>query len=244
MADGLSPSTIRNAILPLRAIYRQALALDEVAVNPTTGVQLPAVRGRRERIASPTEAAELLAALPKHDGPLWATAMYAGLRSGELQALPDELVDLDANIIRVHWSWDPKAGRVTPKSRAGRRTVPIAGALRLHLVEHRLSRGRRGGLFFRRKGGRPFSNQAVSQRAERIWKAADLHPIGLHDCRHTFASLMIAAGVNAKTLSAFMGHASNTMTLDRYGHLFPGSEEEAAELLDAYLERVTKAAGE
>jgi integrase len=49
---------------------------------------------------------------------------------------------------------------------------------------------------------------------------------------------MIAAGVNAKALSTFMGHASITITLDRYGHLFPGSEEEAAELLDAYLERV------
>ncbi len=78
---------------------------------------------------------------------------------------------------------------------------------------------------------------AVSQRAERNWRAAGLEAIGLHDCRHTFASLMIAAGVNAKALSTFMGHASITMTLDRYGHLFPGSEDEAAGLLDAYLER-------
>jgi integrase len=240
MADGLSASSIRNALMPLRAIYRHALALDEVAVNPTTGVQLPAVRGRRERIASPAEAAKLIAALAKRDRPLWATAMYAGLRSGELQALPDELVDLDKNLIRVHWSWDPKAGLVAPKSRAGRRTVPIARTLRLHLAEHRLARGRRGGLFFGRKGGKPFSNQAVSQRAERTWRAADLEPIGLHDCRHTFASLMIAAGVNAKALSTFMGHASITMTLDRYGHLFPGSEDEAAGLLDAYLERATR----
>jgi integrase len=127
-----------------------------------------------------------------------------------------------------------------PKSRAGRRAVPIARALRLHLAEHRLARGWRGGLFFGRKGGKPFSNQAVSQRAERTWRAADLEPIGLHDCRHTFASLMIAAGVNAKALSTFMGHASITMTLDRYGHLFPGSEDEAAGLLDAYLERATR----
>jgi len=65
MGEGLEPSTVRNALLPLRAIYRQALALDEVAVNPTTGVQLPAVRGKRERIASPAEAAHLIAALPK-----------------------------------------------------------------------------------------------------------------------------------------------------------------------------------
>jgi len=47
---------------------------------------------------------------------------------------------------------------------------------------------------------------------------------------------MVAAGVNAKALSTYMGHASVTITLDRYGHLMPGNEEEAAGLLDAYLE--------
>jgi integrase len=195
------------------------------------------VRGKRERIASPTEAAELIAALPQRDRAVWATAMYAGLRSGELQALTDELVDLDTDVIRVQWSWDPVAGRVAPKSRAGRRTVPIPGALRKHLLEHRLARGRRGGLFFGRPNGRQFSNQSLSQRATRTWRAAGLEPIGLHECRHTFASLMIAAGVNAKALSTFLGHASVTITLDRYGHLFPGSEKEAAGLLDSYLER-------
>ncbi len=44
---------------------------------------------------------------------------------------------------------------------------------------------------------------------------------------------MIAVGVNAKALSTYMGHASISITLDRYGHLFPGSEDEAAGLLDA-----------
>ena len=46
---------------------------------------------------------------------------------------------------------------------------------------------------------------------------------------------MIAAGVNAKTLSTYMGHSSITVTVDRYGHLFPGNEAEAAALLDRYL---------
>jgi hypothetical protein len=48
---------------------------------------------------------------------------------------------------------------------------------------------------------------------------------------------MIAAGVNAKALSTYMGHANISITLDRYGHLMPGNEDEAAGLLDAYLER-------
>ncbi len=58
---------------------------------------------------------------------------------------------------------------------------------------------------------------------------------GLHECRHTFASLMIAAGVNAKALSTFLGHSSIAITYDRYGHLMPGSEDEAATRLDTYL---------
>jgi integrase len=48
---------------------------------------------------------------------------------------------------------------------------------------------------------------------------------------------MIAAGVNAKALSSYMGHSTITVTLDRYGHLLPGNEREAAELLDSWLAR-------
>jgi integrase len=70
-----------------------------------------------------------------------------------------------------------------------------------------------------------------------VWKHAGLDSIGLHEARHTYASLMIAAGVNAKALSEFLGHASVAITLDRYGHLMPGAHGEAAGLLDAYLAR-------
>jgi hypothetical protein len=59
----------------------------------------------------------------------------------------------------------------------------------------------------------------------------------LHEARHTFASLMIAAGVNAKALSEFMGHATIVVTLDLYSHLMPGSHDEAAALLDRYLQQ-------
>ena len=57
-------------------------------------------------------------------------------------------------------------------------------------------------------------------------------PAWLEDTARRFA-----AGVNAKALSTYMGHASVTISFDRYGHLMPGNEEEAAGLLDAYLVR-------
>jgi integrase len=88
---------------------------------------------------------------------------------------------------------------------------------------------------FGRTASDPFHAQAVQSRADTAWRRAGLERITLHECRHTFASLMIAAGVNAKALATFMGHATISITLDRYGHLMPGSEAEAAGLLDAYL---------
>ena len=66
-------------------------------------------------------------------------------------------------------------------------------------------------------------------------EGSGLESITLHECRHTFASLMIAAGVNAKSLSTYVGHANIATTFDLYGHLMPGNESEAAALLDAYL---------
>jgi integrase len=239
-AQGLDASTIRNAIAPLRAVYRRAFTRGDVAVNPTTGLELPAVRGKRDRIASPDEAAKLLAALSAGDRPLWATAMYAGLRRGELMALRWEDVDLAAGRIRVERSWDPKEGIISPKTTAAVRTVPIAVVLRDFLVEHKQATARSEGLVFGRSAEIPFDARALSRRAATAWKAVE--PISLHECRHTFASLMIAARVNAKALSSYMGHSSITITLDRYGHLMPGSEDEAAELLDAYLERANTVA--
>jgi integrase len=85
----------------------------------------------------------------------------------------------------------------------------------------------------------PFTATAVHRRARQRWSKVEpkpLTPIGLHEARHTFASMAIAAGVNAKALTTYMGHASIQMTFDRYGHLMPGSQDEAASLLDSYLE--------
>jgi integrase len=238
VARGRAPSSVRNAILPLRAIYRRAVARCEVAVNPTLGLALPAVRGRRERIARPGEAASLIAALGEPDRALWATALYAGLRRGELQALRWQDVDFELGIISVERGWDRVVGPIEPKSRAGRRRVPLSAGLREHLLAHRLRQGRGGeGLVFGATAQRAFDSSTVVDRARRAWQRAALESISLHECRHTYAAFMIAAGVNAKALSAYMGHSSITVTLDRYGHLMPGSEREAAGMLDAFLAR-------
>lgn len=214
LASGLSENAIGVTLLPLRAIYKRALARPEtgIAVNPTSDLEMPAVSGGRDRIASPDECADLLAALQPTDRALWATAMYAGLRRGELMALRREDVDLAAGVIHVRRGWDAVEGEIATKS--GKDTMR----------EHT-----------RKAWGWQLDDQG--ELVPSGSREPPLEPITLHECRHTFASLMIAAGVNAKALSTYMGHAGIQITLDLYGHLMPGNESEAAAQLDAYLGR-------
>ena len=194
------------------------------------------MRAGRDRIARPEDAQALLDALSVDDRALWATALYAGLWRGELQGLRWSDVDFERGVVRVERGWDRVAGPIAPKSRTGRRRVTLSATLRRHLAEHRLAQGRGGdGLCFGSLSERAFDPPTVSARARTAWERAGLSPIGLHECRHAYAAFMIAAGVNAKALQTYLGHSSITVTLDRYGHLMPGAEVEAAAMLEDYL---------
>lgn len=234
LADGLSPALIEATCTPLRAIFARAVERQQLAMNPCLGLRLPSERKRRERIAPPEECRKLIEALRASDRALWATLLYAGLRRGEAMALRIEDVDLAAGVIHVRASWDQYAGRGETKSGRDRR-VPITAELRRYLAGHLLALDWSEGLIFGVSPVSPFKPTGIAFRAGVDWRRAGLARITPHECRHTFASLMIAAGVNAKALSTFLGHSNIGVTLDTYGHLMPGAEGEAAELLAGYL---------
>ena len=239
LAARLSPSTVRNAILPLRAIYRRALARSEVLVNPTLGLALPAVRTRRERIADPGEAKQLLEALRPADRAVWATALFAGLAA---RRAPRRCARRDVDFARGAGPGRAGLGRQGRGRFAPEE--PRRPAARAHsrrrfaaeLAAHRLRRGpaagrgsvrssqtRRGEGVLNTDRPGPHGRAGAWARAASL--AADRASI---ECRHTYASFMIAAGVNAKALCTYMGHSSIKVTFDLYGHLMPGAEAEAA----------------
>jgi integrase len=250
--QGLSPSTINNIVDPLRVIFRRAIRRDEIAIDPTNDLEMPAVRGRRDRIEPPEVAHELLAALPASEKAFWATALFCGLRRGELRGLQWLHVDFDAGVIRVERSWDPVAGPVDVKSGAGHRAVPMAFVVRRELRAHQQRTGRDGkDLIFGRTATEPFFASTVRARSLKAWgwkqteedghrtwvKARDdaLEPLTPHEARHCAISYFIAAGLDWKQISTWAGHGDVRQTWNRYGHLVPGGEEAAAARLDAYL---------
>lgn len=168
-------------------------------------------------------------------------------RDADLRAGCTGIPHRDVQLIRPPDRRSPnRAGLIDPKSRAGRRKVPIPAALRDFLIEHKVrhlteQRSERG-LVFGRTADLPFQETSVVNRAKRSWgwrlapnptrgarprkvwvrKREDaLEPIGLHECRHTYASLMAAAGVSPKELHEFMGHADVSTTPPAMGTYSP-----------------------
>jgi integrase len=187
-------------------------------VNPTKGLRLPTGGQARERIATPSEAARLIAALRPADHAAFGLAVYAGLRLGEILALQWEDVDFAGLTLRVHRAWDHVARvYVAPKSKAGARTIPIVRPLALLLADHLIlmNHSERGLLFPGRECERPVHPTSLRESVGKAWEAANLEPLGFHEARHIAASLFIAAGLNAKTVSALVGHASIAITFDR-----------------------------
>jgi len=226
----------------MRVVFDYLGGREIVSVNPCDGVQLPP-RGQEDvEFLEVNELDALISALDEADAALYATAGHAGLRLGELLALRWDEVDLDGGTIQVERSWDHKSRQyVAPKSKAGRRTVPLSRTLRERLVLYRAGLDQLPDgfeLVFPGKDGEPQAPSSLEQRLGRRWETVGLRvpKRRLHVARHTFASIAIAADVSAKYLSGILGHSTVAFTLDRYGHLFKEDLRQTANLIDSYLE--------
>lgn len=217
-----------------------------LASNPVGGLERrerPQGQPREMRILQRHEIARLLAAAPPAHRPLLATLVFCGLRIGEALALRWSDVDLDARRIRVRLQIDAATGRrVEPKTATAKREVIVMPALARMLATHRATapHPRADDPLFASRAGTPLLRSNVRAR---ILRPA-IHAAGLggperpalrtHDLRHTFASLLIAAGASVVFVAHQMGHAKPTVTLDVYAHLFDAREH--ADKVSAILE--------
>lgn len=238
----MSGSRVRSVINALRTLYRWAGERDLTRIDPAAGVRLPAMNATpRDRIATPAEMAALLAVLPIEDALPYALAAYGMGRRAQIQRLRWREIDLDA--AALEWG----AEEAARKSAAAQRVVPVVKPLLALLRDAFAQRERpadehlvcpprnisRTGLLHTR---------GLAERAGKVWESHNLAPIGLHECRHTAATWLDAAGVSPKVASVLMGHTTPDqqagaaqITLARYTHTLPDAIETARRQLDAWL---------
>jgi integrase len=166
-------------------------------------------------------------------------AAYTGLRAGEICALRVGRVDLESGRITVAQSVTEVPGHglyfSEPKTYE-RRSVTLPAFLVDELAKHLVTRpDDPAALVFTSPEGSTLNHKNFYRRHFKpALNAAGLPAITrFHDLRHTCAALCIALGAHPKAIQERLGHSSITVTLDRYGHLFPELDESLTTRLDA-----------
>jgi len=237
-ASGRSPATVVKAAQILAKIMASAVDAGLIASSPCLRVRLPKIEREEMRFLTPAQVATLADTIDHRYRTAVLVAAYGGLRAGELFGLRGARVDLLRRRIEVAEIVVEVRGKLTfgpPKTRAGRRSVPIPTFVAESLSDHFIEQGVRPDehVFTAPRGG----PVRLGQWRRRVWlpalQQADLVPLRVHDLRHTAVALWIAAGATPTEIAARAGHTSVVTVLDRYGHLLPGSEDRVTDALDA-----------
>ncbi|NEE02073.1 tyrosine-type recombinase/integrase [Phytoactinopolyspora halotolerans] len=231
--SGLSASQVHQAAYVLSSVCKYAIRTARLTRNPMADVRLPRLRSERERrFLTHDEVAKLAAAAGTYASLIRLLA-YTGLRWGEAAALRVGDIDLVRRRLDVVRAFTDVRGRMiegSPKSHQSR-TVPLHRWLCSELAPYVEGRDR-DALVFTAPGGGPLRK---SNFRHRVWypavRAAGLDGLTPHELRHTAASLYIAAGTPPKVVQRILGHASITITLDLYGHLYPDEMDQWADRL-------------
>lgn len=261
IAAGAQPDVLRRALEPLQAICRLAVEEGALGADPTAGVRLPR-QPKRALTVLTVEQVEALAreiehpvfkpaghgarvAAPDHRPDLALAvrlAAYGGLRAGELWALRRRSVDLDGPALLVTESVTEVRGKlvVTPPKTSVSRRVPLPSVLREPLADHLATRpSDPAAWLFVGQSGNLVRHQAIYRAHFRPAAArAGVPDTRWHDLRHTCVSLLIAQGGHPKVVMERLGHSSITVTLDRYGHLFPALDDALTAGLDETIRAV------
>jgi len=249
---GLSPKTIRNHHGVLSKAYSDAVKWRKTSWNPTEAVELPK---REETVPEALTKEELVillsAAKDRALYPTYLMAATTGMRRGEILALRWSDIDMEAGSVQLTRSLEEtrEGLRIKDlKTRGSKRNVKIPSVMISELAKVRakqsemilaLNLDRNGeDMVFTNFDGTMRKPSLVSAEFSKLIKKLDITQTSFHGLRHSHISHLLADGQPVKTVSVRVGHANAAMTLNRYAHVMPDSQEQLADDYGNELERL------
>lgn len=248
LADkGLKSITIERVVGTLKTGLIQAVDNDLIAKNPATKIKMPMKQERTPRVLTVQEQEIFMEASKEHrNGEIFLLILGTGLRIGEALALTWDDIDFEQHVLSVnrtqieyceHINGETvyHRGYSTPKTKAGKRTVPLIPTLidmLLNLKKQREQEKRKfkatyqdNGLIFCNYYGVSLNYTTISKKIQTICKKTGLEGIHPHTLRHTFATRGLEKGIDLKIMQELLGHSSIKMTADLYTHVLPETKK-------------------
>lgn len=240
---GLASGTIRTRVNNVRAVLRAAVRDRVIASDPSDGLALPRVRRAEVAMTLPTtcQVRALLDAAPEGWAAFVALCAFAGLRLGEAAALQVGDVDFLRRTLTVARQVQRGTGgqvEIRPPKYGSERTVYLADDLVTLLAGHVAAHCPGvdpARLAFGFGASVPPHQNTIGYWWRKTRGAAGCGAVRLHDLRHFYASGLVAAGCDVVTVQRALGHASATVTLNTYAHLWPTAEDRTRAAVAAML---------
>jgi integrase len=248
--DGLSPRSVAMIREVLRGALNVAIKMQMIERNAAALAQAPRQVKTERCMLTPNEAKRLLSVV---DGDrlaaLYRIALTLGMRQAEILGLRWQDVDIDGRKLRVRQTLQRIGKEIVikePKTERSRRTLALTPSLVTALVAHRdrqefeqNSAGKdwqETGLVFTSSIGTPLDARNLTREYKRHLVAAELpKEFRFYDMRHAAASLLVADGLPITAVSAMLGHALTSTTLNTYAHVLPGSDRLTAAAMERLL---------
>jgi integrase len=246
---GLSPRSVRYVHTILHRALRDAVRWGKLPRNPADLSDPPTSRPPEMRTWTREQLRSFLSTV-KGDRlyAAWVLLATTGMRRGELLGLRWSDVDFDAGRAAIRQTLSSVGGKVTfstPKTAKSRRNIALDVGTVNVLRQHRDSQDKERviwaeiyadmDLVFCREDGSMLRPDSITRRFHELSKRAGVPAIRLHDVRHSYASLGLAAGTHPKIMAERLGHATVGITLDTYSHVAPALARRAADDLAALI---------
>jgi integrase len=234
-ATKVSANTVRNELTVIKLIFKYAFKWGYIKGNPTEGVDRPEIPKPEIEVLSPDELEKLVQKAEKPYRTAFLTAFLTGMRAGELWGLKWSDIDWNSKFIHVRRAlW--KGQFQPPKSKHAIRKIDISDSLIQKLKQWKLTCpiSEHALVFPSPEGRLSIHENVVKRHFNPALRRAGLRQVSFHSLRHSNASMRIRAGQNIKYIQTQLGHASISVTMDIYGHLFEDAKfnRQQVELLE------------
>lgn len=222
-----APSTVHRHYRTLHRMFAVAVKRKRMPINICTAVDPPKVPRTEMRFLTAAQVEALADAMPDRYRAWVLVAGFGALRWGELQALHPNSVNGSQVIVfeQLH--------HTDVKTTSSKRQITLPASVAVELAAH-IDTYATDKLVFPTGTGRPLSHPSFTGNVFKpaLVRAGLDRDTRIHDLRHTAIALAISAGIHPKIIQQWAGHSSFSVTMDRYGHLFVGTDELLAVAMD------------
>ena len=240
----LADSMVRKVHMMLHETLDIAVKQRLIVNNPTNGTKLPKNNYAPKQILNDEQLDKFIEVIKidKRWCDFFYTEITTGLRKGEICGLKWEDFDENRGTLKIQRSIGKTINGVMligeTKTETGSREILLPPSTAELLCRRKTNINSEWIFPNLRNAEEPMNPQCAYQRLKTLLKKAELPSIRFHDLRHTFATHVIAGGVDAKTLSGILGHANASFTLDNYTHVTTDMQKNAARIVGNFMDEI------